>query len=200
MVVDAQGRAWNDIPDFNRNWIDSNAGLDLPGRGMPVTTGSLSRTSPTISGAWLCCASRYRRCFETRDCLITLTGETLYSDTPPPRSGATLLHPLKTNPCNALLNYLVPAFQQPERKPMTDATLQSCRRTGNGCWLSSVGLSPRVPGPAAWSQDYGPQRRRPGGTCDLMMASAGMAMVLSDRGQDRMDDPRNFLVKLYGSE
>lgn len=53
---------------------------------------------------------------------------------------------------------------------------------------------PRVPGPAAWSQDYGPQRRRP--AVEPARSHDGLGWggdgAGRDRGQDRVDDPRSF--------
>ena len=53
---------------------------------------------------------------------------------------------------------------------------------------------PRVPGPAAWSQDYGPQRRRP--AVEPARSHDGLGWggdgAGRDRGQDRVDDHRSF--------
>lgn len=102
MVVDAQGRAWNDIP-FNGNWIDSNAltywardaghdglviknvtdHLGAPGSVAPADT-VVALKRGTVSSP--------------------LTGETLYSDNLPSIWGNALA-PYQDEPRNALLNY-----------------------------------------------------------------------------------------------
>ena len=102
MVVDAQGRAWNDIP-FNGNWIDSNAltywardaghdglviknvtdHLGAPGSVAPADT-VVALKRGTVSSP--------------------LTGETLYSDNLPSIWGNALA-PSQDEPRNALLNY-----------------------------------------------------------------------------------------------
>jgi len=103
MVVDAQGRAWNDIP-FNGNWIDSNAltywardaghdglviknvtdHLGAPGSVAPADT-VVALKRGTVSSP--------------------LTGETLYSDTGLPSIWGNALAPSQDEPRNALLNY-----------------------------------------------------------------------------------------------